>query len=475
MKDYLDNYLSGLFRQSVLKNMGVEMPRDRRLNCSTREITIEKSKDNYVVYFALPFDPDLWNALGVDNRAIPYDGIYCKPDKNAKCRDIIEITYKDISEMLQSIPVSEQIAMSRWMSDEARLEFERKIKEAKALAVAKIKDLPLIKLTRDETKANFLHLLYCLDYMAKDNKRCWDAYNKDWTDFPGQPDHISDNRAFYALDDGTYFVVSKNLYDTFFASQGNGFESCFSLTSQHRYIRGVPYWMSHAGYYMCYITDGDVTKWSAIPGHKLKLPKMICRAWGYKLVDGGFGIGKTYDKTGDRSLMWKNESLKRIFSRYSPMDSRPVDAERFAYQKYSVFYDNLDSSFNFCSDGMCGKGSNGNIPPIYETLKQVKLNPDIQFINKAILSNGKFIPKVMLPKSGLPNTKLNRYIEDILTEESSVLISYIYKYLNGSMTNEEQVRGEGVGPEVRITVFFSANGTISVKKDCGDETVIASV
>lgn len=476
MKDCLDAYLNKLFRASVLKNMGVNIPEDRRFDCSTKEATIEKGKNNYVVYFALPFDPDLWTVLEVENRAVPYDGVWNTPDKNAKCREIIEITYDDISEMFGTLPINEQRNVSRWLSKEAREEFERQAKEIRERAISKIKDLPLIKLTREETKANFLHLLYCMNYTAPDNAKCWEAYNKDWDDFPGKPDMISDNRAFYTLDDGSYLVISKNLYDTFFASQGNGFESCFSLTSCHKYIRGVPYWMSHRGYYMCYITDGNITKWSAIPNHKLKLPKMSCRAWGYKLVDGGFGIGKTYDKTGDRSLLWNNRLVAKIFPNCKPGRDTEVDAERFDFGKYSVYYDNLNAAYEFSRSGMCGQGRSSQIETVYSTLKNIKFNRDITFMPKAMLSDGTFIPVIMLPKSGLVDTKINRIIEDTLSGVTNVEVRYCYKKDNGDNEQLKIVIGENIGPVETIYVLFSFEGKISIrKKGSNNETVIASV
>ena len=476
MKNCLDAYLNKMFRASVLKNMGVNIPENRRFNCSTKEATIEKGKDNYVVYFALPFDPELWVELDVENRAVPYDGIWNVPDKNAKCREIIEITYDDISEMFKALPVDEQIKVSRWLSKEAREEFERKAKEIKEQAISKIKDLPLIKLTREETKANFLHLLYCMNYSALDNAKCWEAYNKNWDDFPGKPDMVSDNRAFYTLDDGNYFVISKNLYDTFFASQGNGFESCFSLTSSHKYIRGVPYWMSHKGYYMCYITDGDVTKWSAIPDHKLKLPKMSCRAWGYKLVNGRFGIGKSYNKTQDRNFMWNSRLIAKIFPDCSPKEGTEVDAEHFDVSKYSVYYDNLNAAYEFSKNGMGGQGRSSQIEPVYSTLKNVKFNKDIEFMPKATLSDGMFIPVIMLPKSGLVDTKINRIIEDMLSEASSVEVRYCLKKDNGDNEQLKIVIGENIGPSEIIYILFSFEGKISIRrKGSRNETIIASV
>ena len=152
MKVFLDKYLNRLFRASVLKNMGLDIPSDRRLNCSTKEITIDKSKDNYVVYFALPFDPDLWQALDVDNRAIAYDGVWNAPDKGCKCRDIIEITFDDISKMIAELPESETVGLERWMSKESREAYEAKKEAARKEGIAKIKNLPLVSFTKEDSR-----------------------------------------------------------------------------------------------------------------------------------------------------------------------------------------------------------------------------------------------------------------------------------------------------------------------------------
>lgn len=478
MKVFLDRYLNRLFRDSVLKNMGMVIPEDRRLNCSTKEITLDKSKDNYVVYFALPFDPDLWQTLDVDNRAIAYDGIWNAPDKGCKCRDIIEITFDDISKMIAELPESEVAGLERWMSNESREAYEAKKEAIRKEGIAKIKNLPLASFTKEDSRANFLHLLYCLQYSAEDNQLCWDAYNKDWTNFPGKPDYVSNSRAFYFLRENEYLVISKNLYDVFFASQGNGFESCFSLTSSHKYIRGVPYWQAHDGYYMCYITDGDITKWSAIPGHKLKLPKMSARAWGYRLTDG-FGIGKTYDKTNNKELMWKDRDIRNLFPNCKPTeDSRKVDGEEFDCYRYSVYYDNLASDFKFRSCGMNGQGSTGSIASVYETLKRTKFNENIQFFKNTVIINGLFVEKKILTKSGLTDTKINRIIEDQLTEPTNVNVRYIYKGYN---ENRDCIVDEDSGEHIQtdatatFTVTFTISGQIILKKDDEDETVIASV
>ena len=478
MKVFLDKYLNRLFRDSVLKNMGVDIPTDRRLNCSTKEITIDKSKDNYVVYFALPFDPDLWQALDVDNRAIAYDGVWNTPDKGCKCRDIIEITFDDISKMIAGLPESETVGFERWMSKESREAYEAKKEAARKEGSAKIKGLPLASFTKEDSRASFLHLLYCFQYSAEDNQLCWDTYNKDWTDFPGKPDYVSNSRAFYFLRENEYLVISKNLYDVFFASQGNGFESCFSLTSDHKYIRGVPYWQAHDGYYMCYITDGDITKWSAIPGHKLKLPKMSARAWGYRLTDG-FGIGKTYDKTKNRELMWKDRNICNLFPNCKPTEySRKVDGEEFDTNRYSVYYDNITGDFKFSSNGMNGRGSTDDMPPVYETLKRLKFNENIQFFKKAAIIDGFFVEKKVLPKSGLTDRKINRIIEDQLTEPTNVNVKYIYKgYNKDTDCIVDRETGEHIQTEItaEFKVIYTQSGQIILKKVGGDETVIASV
>ena len=127
---------------------------------------------------------------------------------------------------------------------------------------------------------------------------------------------------------------------------------------------------------------------------------------------------------------------------------------------------------------MNGQGSTGDIMPVYETLKRLKFNENIQFFKKATIVDGFFVEKKVLPKSGLIDTKINRIIEDKLTEPTDVTVKYIYRGYNG---DESCVLARETGDRIQtettatFTVTFTISGQIILKKDGGDETVIASV
>lgn len=472
MKEWLDKYLGQKFRDSVLRKEGINLPVDRRFNCKTREIGIEKSVDDYVVYFCLPFDNDLVSALEVNSRAVPYDGIYFRTDK-VKCKEIIEVTYKEISELINQLTGEEKEQFIRWASEESRKAYEEEKRKELESTLAKLPDLKINSLTRDATRKEYLHLLYTFRYDAVTRKFCWDAFNHDYTadDFPGKPDYVANNRAFYILGKDKYFVVSKNNYDTFWASQGNGFESCFSLTSGHGYIRGVPFWIAHRGFFMCYMTDGDITKWSAIPGHKCKLPKMTGRAWGYLRPNGTLCLGKTYDKSGDRGKFWKDKDIARVFGSVKP-DGFKVETD-YTMSRYAVYYDNLSCGMRVEMSGEAGHGSSELMgQTFYNRLQKLKFNEDIQYWDAVSDTNGFLVKKIVLPYSGLEKNPLNEVIESMLSAPSSVCVQIECSF--DGRSNNFVFYGERTGEVKNFSVKVNANG-IYIKEGNGDERLIAPV
>lgn len=472
MKEWLDKYLGQKFRDSVLRKEGITLPVDRRFNCKTREISIEKSADDYVVYFCLPFDNDLVSALELNNRAVPYDGIYFRNDK-VKCKEIIEVTYQEISELVNQLTGEEKEQFIRWASEESRKAYEEEKRKELESTLARLPDLKINSLTRDATRKEYLHLLYTFRYDATEKRFCWDAFNHDYTadDFPGKPDYVTNNRAFYVLGKDKYFVVSKNNYDTFWASQGNGFESCFSLTSSHGYIRGVPFWIAHKGFFMCYMTDGDITKWSAIPGHKCKLPKMTARAWGYLRPNGTLCLGKTYDKSGDRGLFWKDKDIARVFGSVKP-DGFQVETD-YQMSRYAVYYDNLSCGMRVDMSGEGGRGSSELCgQTFYNRLQKLKFNEDIKYWDAVADHDGFLVEKIVLPYSGLEKNPLNEVIESMLSAPASVGVQVECTF--DGCSKILTFYGERVGEPKNFSVKINASG-IYIKEGDGDERLIAPV
>lgn len=94
------------------------------------------------------------------------------------------------------------------------------------------------------------------------------------------------------------FVISKNVYDYFWASYGNKFQSCFSLNSEYGYLYGyVPFAMAEESF-ICYATTGSVNKIPIISGKQFPCPNMLWRCWGYPSENKELLIDKRYPNSG---------------------------------------------------------------------------------------------------------------------------------------------------------------------------------
>ena len=159
MKDWFDKFLGEKFRESLLRKEGVVAPTDRRYDTKTKKFTVEQRNTNYCVYFVLPFDNDLVKALEVGGRSIPYDGIYWTSEK-LKCYDIVEVTYKDIENLISQLPSEEIAHFSRWASEETRLKFQREHEEKIARVKANLPNLKINPLTNKVLKLSIC--IYCI-------------------------------------------------------------------------------------------------------------------------------------------------------------------------------------------------------------------------------------------------------------------------------------------------------------------------
>lgn len=99
------------------------------------------------------------------------------------------------------------------------------------------------------------------------------------------------------LKDIKAFVISKNIYDYFFASYGNRFQSCFSLSSEYGYCYGyIPFAMADESF-ICYATTGGVNKLPIISGKQFPCPNMLWRCWGYASENGELLLDKRYKES----------------------------------------------------------------------------------------------------------------------------------------------------------------------------------
>ena len=76
------------------------------------------------------------------------------------------------------------------------------------------------------------------------------------------------------------------------------------------------------------------------------------------------------------------------------------------------------------------------------------------------------------------DTKINRIIEDRLTEPTNVNVEYCYEgYIKDRKCIVDRETGEHIQTRTNatFTITFTMSGQIILKKDNGNETVIASV
>lgn len=142
-------------------------------------------------------------------------------------------------------------------------------------------------------ECDLLHVLKVFDYTNEDIKKVIDYTRTDHSkDFPEdlmKNGKFKENRLWIPLSDGSYFVLSKNVWDSVWASTGNDYCSCYNLDSPTGYITGSPYLMTQSWYFMAYISNGTSRKYSMFQGKKFRLPQISGRCWSYKTENGMVG------------------------------------------------------------------------------------------------------------------------------------------------------------------------------------------
>lgn len=419
-KGWFDELLQEKFVDSVRRITGKNIPKNRRYNHRENQITLDKSTSNYVIAIGVPFALGLPEYLELPNFVFKYDGVYFR-EKCATMNDVVYVTYDDFHRIWDNIPIQDKKALLRiFPNDQFTEERNRLLAEEIAKreeAKRNIVGLEInTKLTKQNTEKEFLHLLYMLKYKPQDNQFVWDCYNREYTSFPYTPDYIAHNRAFYTMDNGKYLVLSKNPYDFFWASQGNGFESCFSLTSPMRNIRGVPFWICHRNFYMVYVSDGSVTKWCAWSGHKAKVPQMESRFWGYWVNDKLY-LGKRYGKINgmkksDVIEMFRHGSIE-VIDKYK-VGYIDTDYSTDRANRYNTFYD--DYHPNDLLVGQCreshGKNEHFRYRNFKEYIDHINFNPDIQFWPNVMVKDGLYQELRLLKHINQPENFYSKIVDD---------------------------------------------------------------
>lgn len=163
-------------------------------------------------------------------------------------------------------------------------------------------------------------------------------------------------RVYDVPEDIKYIVISKNLYDYYFCSYGSAFQSCYSLTSDHKGCYGMLPLGIFDGHYMIYATKDEPQKTSVDgTGTKWKTPYMLWRCWGWAAEsDNTLLIDKLYTSsdtisaamirfletlgasTSYRGLVKDSEEFSSFFNEYDLRfysDSIELDGDEWIFDR----------------------------------------------------------------------------------------------------------------------------------------------
>lgn len=229
------------------------------------------------------------------------------------------------------------------------------------------------KLTKESTKRNFgvLTALTYADY-PEVRDRMLDAYDKVYThfdlnklkDFP-----VVDNRLYIKIspsewhsikeyyrarswtwepanDALKYIVVSKNMYDYYFCSQGSEFQSCYSLTSPYRGWCGMFPFGTFDSHYIIYGSKEDVTKYGTLQdNNKWQIPHMFFRHWGWTSKDGDLLVDRCYTGENTRSQRLAEAVRKVVMSKFMIVDYNKERIETKEGKEMQAFFDKYQIGF----------------------------------------------------------------------------------------------------------------------------------
>lgn len=143
----------------------------------------------------------------------------------------------------------------------------------------------------------------------------------------------------------TAFVISKNIYDYFWASYGNSFQSCFALNSEYSFLYGyVPFAMAPESF-ICYATTGGVNKIPVIAGNQFLCPNMLFRCWGYADTQKNLLVDKRYKATTTEQEVFIKAVLQVLSQKIKMID----DVSLGSYPKRKL-YDQGKNIYNIYKD-----------------------------------------------------------------------------------------------------------------------------
>ena len=277
-----------------------------------------------------------------------------------KAKEIMTVLYLSNLEMFSEIPEE------KYMDNYKEL--------VKNLDKDFIEDAPMItELSRDKTDEWLKIFLALFNYEKGYSKKLYDdsKLDKEFHLTKAKDFDIIDNRLYFwikpslkkkilktlssdgvtvpsAFNDVKAFVISKNVYDYFWASYGNSFQSCFSLSSEYGYLYGyVPFAMAPESF-ICYATTGGVNKIPIISGKQFKCPNMLFRCWGYADEDGNLLVDKRYFSRSFESEKFVQYMLTVITPYLSIKDDCLNNQQRTLYddgKNIAKIFSDLDGYF----------------------------------------------------------------------------------------------------------------------------------
>lgn len=243
---------------------------------------------------------------------------------------------------------------------------------------------------------DLLHTLLVMDYDKDDIKNVIRYMNEDHSDlFPKDlmsKGKFKYNRLWIPLKGGKYFVLSKNPYDTLWASTGNNYCSCYNLDSPTGYITGSPYLITKDWYFMAYVSNGTSKKYPLFEGKKFRLPQIDGRCWAYA-TDDGLRRDKIYGEAPELMIMLET-GKSTIHGGMNLCDD---------FCRYATYADSVDTCgrYTYGNGSLgCGNWRNSSVKCVAAS---IIYNPDLRVedVDSIELRQGKYGIYKRCPVTGL--------------------------------------------------------------------------
>lgn len=376
--------------------------------------------------------------------------VYCKKEETEDFEPNLTIDISKVKSVMQVLWEANIETFPTFKEEEYIEEYAKLIED---MDKDFIKDAPMLsELTRDKTDEALKIFLALFNYPNNYSKKIYDdsKLDKVFHLLKAKDYDIIDNRLYiwitpsikkkilrifggalpYSFKDIKAFVVSKNVYDYFWASYGNTFQSCFSLSSEYGYLYGyIPFALAPESF-ICYATTGGVNKIPIISGHQFKCPNMLFRCWGYADDEGNLLVDKKYLTHTSENDRFVDAFFDALAPTLNIIDDRGSGIERHFYAQgqgikdvYTAlkgyFYADsigfIDSDYNVVFKYGCGSTGCGSCKyPWANTHKSftnfastiTDISPNLTLDKPCRVINGKLMNPKTCPVTGflIPDT-----------------------------------------------------------------------